>query len=253
MALKRTVALFGLILLGFSAEAAEASTVLVPRGQTIHFLTVVGSDARVDGTVLGAATVIDGDLQISASGHLRDGARVLGGQIRIARGGQVEGDLFAFGARFPPLSATLIALLLVGVICLRTLVALGVVVLGRIVAPQPAAITARQVLEDRPGRTILVGALVTTGTASFALLAALTVVGIPIALALLGVLLIATSVGIAPAASNRSTRRLVALAVVTPIVGDAILTLAVAAGAGGILGAWRTTRAPTLRGQSARV
>lgn len=253
MALKRTAALFGLILLGFSADAAEASTVLVPRGQTIHFLTVVGSDARVDGTVRGAVTVIDGDLQISASGHLRDGARVLGGQIRIARGAQVEGDLFAFGARFPPLSATLIALLLVGVICLRTLVALGVVALGRIVAPQPAAITARQVLEDRPGRTILVGALVTTGTASFALLAALTVVGIPIALALLGVLLIATSVGIAPAASNRRTRRLVALAVVTPIVGDAILTLAVAAGAGGILGAWRTTRAPTLRGQSARV
>lgn len=253
MTRKRTVALVGLILFGFSAQPATASTVVVPRGQTIRFLTVIGSDARVDGTVRGALTVIDGDLQISSSGHLLDGARVLGGQIQIAPGAQVNGDVFAFGARLPPLSATMIVLLLVGLICLRTLIALGVCALGRVLAPQPAALASRRVLEDRPGRTILVGALVTTGTASFALLAALSVVGIPIALALLGTLLLATSVGIAPAVSNEGTRRLVTLAVITPIVGDAILTLAVAAGAGGILGAWRTTRAPTLRGQSARV
>jgi hypothetical protein len=96
-----------------------------------------------------------------------------------------------------------------------------------------------QVITARPLRTLTVGVLACLGLVALSVLLALTLVGLVGTALLVGLLLLASVAGFAvaliPILDDRQARRLLTIATVIPLVGDALFAVATAVGLGGLL------------------
>jgi hypothetical protein len=226
------------VLAALAAAVPAWADVHITRGETVNELRVIGQDVRVDGQVHGPVLVVAGNLRVGASGRVAN-VTVIGGRIESAPGAQLRGDVFQVGGSLPDLTGWRLALVLLGLLALRTLLAWLVVRGADAVARTRLLPPLSRRLRDAPGRTLLTGTLGALGLLALSVLAALTLVGLPVALVLWGLLLLALVAGIAVAQQAIATQgehsRGVLVALAIPLVGDALLALALAVGLGALL------------------
>lgn len=221
------------------ALAAPAfANVHVARGTTVDEIRVLGQDVRVDGRARGPVIVVGGTLTVGPTGQASN-VTVIAGGIRTEPGGRLTGDVFQFGGSIPDLSGWRFGAALAAAVLVRSLLVWLLVTGARSIAASRYVGELADRFQEAPGRTLTAGALASLGAAALAALCALTVVGVPIALMLIGALIVGLVGGVAmaartvgPAARDGSTF-LWWLAI--PALGDALLALAVAAGIGGTL------------------
>ena len=250
MALKRlTLASFAALAFSLASPALANADVVIAAGQHVNEVTILGSDVRVDGTVTGRVTVIDGNLVISPGGGVNDGATVIGGHIEAARGATLGGDVFQIGGSWPQVDGRSIIGLVALLAIVRVLLASVAVRLAMLLSRRFGAVELVQSVRTRPLRTMIVGALVALGVGSLSIVLAITVVGLIISLALWGVLLVAAvaGLGIALAAieADEPTHRLVTLVIALPLIGDALLAFSMVLGAGSLLHTFGTLTRPS--------
>jgi hypothetical protein len=210
--------------------AVAAADTVVPAGRTVAEVTVIGEDVILNGTSAGSVIVVDGDLTIGPRGRAGHGVTLIGGELSEAPGAQIHGDVFQVGGPIPhPTGWTLVAAV-AGLLAARLAIVWLVLRIARILVSWPTTVTMLAASRRRPLRSVAVGALLAAGVLAAVILLALSVVGLVLALALAGVCVLAASLGVAfalrgvPEDSEHSTT--VAIALVVPVVGDALLALA---------------------------
>lgn len=241
--------LAGLLGLGLLAPSTAAAELRLGSGQPTG-VKAVGEDVRVEGHVSGRVIVLDGDLIVGPRGTVED-AVVVGGKIRTAPGGRISGEVFHVGGRWPRLQGWQVAAGLLLLILARLVLVWVLVEAATQVAARGLAGWLSAAARVQPLKTLGVGALAVFGVGAAALAAALTVVGLPVSAAMIGILLAATVLGIAEflhaADPSPRGRRLVAVALALPLAGDAFAALAAIVGMGAALRqlADRSTRTAT--------
>jgi hypothetical protein len=240
MAMTRRVALIVVlsavtVIVGFPA-AALAETV-VPRGVSVTEVTSIGQDVTLNGTSQGSVIIIDGDLTIGPHGRALHGITVIGGHISTAPGGEVRGDVLQAGGRIPSPGLWWIAAMLTALVLVRSLVVWILLRVSRILAGWSTTGMMLAGARTRPLRATLVGALLAAGLLAATILLTLTVVGVVFAAALVGAVLLAGALGVAFALSALHTpadTRTVMVALVCPLLGDALFAMAVVVGLGAV-------------------
>ena len=256
--MRRLAALaIALLAVTWAVPDVAPADVLVPAGSTSRGLTVVADDVRVEGTVRGDVTLLDGSLTIAPGGRVEGRAIVVGGALDVRRGAALAGPVTHLGPSWPlPEGAGAVAV--VGALVVGRLVLVGVVLAAaRLLARARATAPLAAELRAFPLRTLLVGLIGGLGVGAVTVLLALTVLGLVAALALCGLVLTAGVVGLAMllehAESRETVERLLAVVLVVPLLGEAAGALAVVAGLGAFLR--RSLGGPTpvgLRSSSAR-
>ena len=225
----------GLLLVVVPASA----DVYVPAGHTSHYITVVGTNVRIDGITTGRVTVIDGDLTVGATGQVRGGATLIGGQLHTHAGGVLSGDFFNIGGSWPHLTSPQLGLLVAALLGIRLLLVGIAIACADLLRRKVRLAPLTETLRERPLRTVTIGILSGFGIGTGALLLTITVVGLVVAAALWGVLLIATVIGLAlwldAVGDDPSGRRLVFIVASIPLIGDAIAACSTIAGLGALL------------------
>lgn len=224
--------------LALGVPAAAAAAVRVQRGQTVGDLRVIGQDVRVDGRARGWVIVVDGDLTVGRSGTIGN-ATIIGGRLRLEPGARVGDEIFQLGGSWPQPDGWWVLLALGLALALRTVVVWLVVALAGLLARRPELASVGAAARTRPLRALAVGALAVFGLSAGSVLLALTLVGLAVAAALWGLLLLAAVVGVAfvlrAEASEPRLRRVVLAALALPVLGDGLLALASAVGLGALL------------------
>lgn len=219
------------------AAGPAAANVYVPKGQTVQEIRVVGQDVTIDGNARGPVFVIGGDVAVGPNGEASN-LTIVGGQLRAAPGARLHGDVFQFGGSLPDLNGWALIAVILAALAVRTAFACAIVASGLRLARSRHARTLGAALATRPGRTVTAGVLASAGLLALSVVALVTVVGTPIALMLLGLLLLALPVGIATLSrlieEMRANRALLVAAAI-PLLGDALLALSLAVGVGVLL------------------
>lgn len=233
----RTAAALVVAVAALAAAAPAAAEVYVPRGTTVEEIRVVGEDVRVDGVVRGSVWIVGGILTVGPGGEAWD-VTVIAGAIRTAPGARLRGDVYHVGGSPPELGGSRIAVAFLAIVVVRALLVWLVAAAARALSGSRYLDALATRASEAPGRTLAAGALASVGALALALLLALTVVGIPVALMLIGVLVVGVTAGvalalraIAPTARVRSVLAWLAI----PFLGDALLALALALGVGSML------------------
>jgi len=220
------------------ATAAPAlADVQVAQHQVVNELRVVGQDVTIDGTARGPVFVIGGNVSVGTSGQAAN-VTVIGGQIRTAPGAQLHGDVFQFGGPSPELNGWSLAAALLAALALHTLLVWIVVRAGMRLAATRHVQPLADALRERPARTAGAGVLASAGLLALSFLLLLTVVGMPIALMIWGLLIITVPLGVATLSDllpELPRGRALVLIAAIPLVGDALLALAMAVGTGALL------------------
>jgi len=235
--MKLPLALVAVTLALLIAASPAAANVYVAKGQTVQEIRVVGQDVTVEGSAAGPVFVIGGDLTVGPDGDVSN-VTVIGGRLRAAPGARLHGDVFQFGGSLPDLNGWALIAVILAALALRTAFACSIVVCGLRLARSRHARSLSAALATRPGRTITAGVLASSGLLALSVVALVTVVGMPVALMLSGLLLLALPVGIATLSQlieeMRASRALLVAAAI-PLLGDALLALSLAVGAGVLL------------------
>jgi hypothetical protein len=233
---RRLVASAAVVALLLTAAPALGD-VHVARRQVVKELRVVGQDVNIDGTAQGPVFVVGGNVSVGAHGQAAN-VTVIGGQIRTAPGARLRGDVFQFGGPTPELKGWgLVGALLVALV-IRTLLVLLVVGAGMRFAATRHIRPLAEALRERPTRTVIAGVLASAGLIALSLLLLLSLVGIPITLMIWGLLIITVPLGLATLREllpELPAGRGLALAAGIPLLGDALLALAMAIGTGALL------------------
>lgn len=240
--MRRLIVATLVLALGMTA-LAHAAPVRVQAGHSVSEIKAVGSDVRIDGRVGKRVIVIDGDLIVGPHGSVTDPI-VLGGQLNARPGSQVRGQIVTVGWSWPRLSTPEVLLLLLAIMLLRAVVAWIIVRTAQLLLSRPLTTRLQDVVSARPLRVLSVGALAASGLGASALLLMLSVLGAPMALALLGLLVAATVLGVslvlAQTDDGRHASRLALVALTIPLAGDALAALAAILGLGAALRLWGT-------------
>jgi hypothetical protein len=235
--MRRTLTAIATAIVLLAVAAPALADVHVARNQEVKELRVVGQDVTIDGTARGPVFVVGGNVSVGSTGQAGN-VTVVGGQIRTAPGARLHGDVFQFGGPSPELNGWSLVAVLLAALVLHTLLVWIVVAAGmRFTATrhvQPLA----DALRERPAGTALAGMLASAGLIALSLLLLLTVVGAPIALMIWGILIISVLLGVATLSDllpELPRGRTLVLVAAIPLVGDALLALAMAIGAGVLL------------------
>ena len=214
----------------FAPAVASAETV-IPTGHSVTEITVIGQDVTLNGTSQGSVIIVDGDLTIGPHGRALHGITLVGGHLSAAPSAQVHGDVLQVGGSVPHPTGWMVAAILAGFLLARFAFVWVVLRIGGALAQWQTTTTMLAAARIRPLRATLVGALLTAGVLAAIVLLTLTVLGIVFAAALVGGLMLAAALGVAfaltAAEGHRDRSRTVAIAVACPVIGDALLALAV--------------------------
>lgn len=193
------------------AQAEEETDVLrirepvvIQHGQEVTSAVAIGSPVQVDGTVRENAVSIGGDVRIGPTGVVEGDAVAIGGKVVLAPGAHVNGKTTSTGSSLShlrrALAATIPALAVgLGVLAGAALVigSLGSVALAVVVLflfPDHVR-GARLHLESQPGKILAVGALALFLALPILTFLTLTVIGIPLAFVVAGLLMAALVLG----------------------------------------------------------
>jgi len=231
--------------------------VVVGADQTVEEVIAFGVSVYVAGTVTDTVIVIGGDLRLAATARIRDDIFVLGGTLEQDPGAQVAGSVTVVSPSLVQALATaggnggaILGVLLL----IRVVLCLVVGATAWQLAPTDLSARQGQRLIARPVRVIGLGLLWATLLGTAALVASLTLIGLPLGLLLLvflggeGVLGLAVALAWIrhPARfSSRGSRLLVMAMVVLgllPLVGEGILYAAATIGLGVTLDALAEAR-----------
>lgn len=171
-----------------SGSVTQAGLVVVPHGVIWEEAVAFGGDVVVHGKVRGAATAFGGDVRVMEGGIVEGDAVAFGGRVQVQPGGIVGGNQIgtsgqeaasaessALGDALSWAYDRLVALLTIG--------GTGVLV----VALFPGRVNkVAQRLEARPLRSFFLGAFGGISVATAAILFAITLLGLPVSVALLG-------------------------------------------------------------------
>ncbi len=235
MALVRVTALTlaALSMLGGVAQA----DVHVPRGEVLREIHVVGSDVRLDGTVTGQAVVVGGDLVLGATGRVHS-ADLLVGNLRAAPGAHVSGRVLQVGGALPRPRGPRAWIFIAVALALRSLLGWLILQAALLAAPRRLLAELTEATGEAPLRTLIGGGLGGVGLVSAAVLTSVSVIGLPVAAALVGLLLSGSVAGMAIAlrsAGPGRPGRLMLVALLVPVLGEALGSLATVVGLGGLM------------------
>jgi hypothetical protein len=233
---RRLIAAAAVVVLLLAAAPAFGD-VHVARHQVVKELRVVGQDVKIDGTARGPVFVVGGNVSVGASGEAAN-VTVIGGQIRTAPGARLRGDVFQFGGPSPELKGWGLAGALLSALVIRTLLVLLVVAAAMRFAATRHVRPLAEALRERPARTVIAGVVASAGLIALSLLLLLSLVGIPITLMIWGLLIITVPLGLATLREllpDLPAGRGLVLAAGIPLLGDALLALAMAVGTGALL------------------
>jgi hypothetical protein len=215
---------------------AQASALVhVPAHERSGEITVFADNVRVDGTATASVTVIDGSLTVGPHGRLLDRAVVIGGHTTVLPGGSIRGDVVQFGSHWPLPQGKSAVALIVALLLGRALVVWLAVSAAELLAQAGRTRTIRDEITAYPLRTVLVGIVAGLGLGAASLILAISVLGLVAAFALWGVLGAAAIAGFAAlleAAPGPKPKRLLAVALLLPIVGEIVASLAIIVGLG---------------------
>lgn len=235
--MRRAAILVAALAVGFLTASPAMANVHVSRGQTVDEIRVIGQDVTVDGVARGPVIVIGGNLTVGPHGRVAN-VTVIFGAVHAARGSQLANDVFQFGGATPELTGWLLVLVLLLVYAARTLLYGAAVWLGRRLAQTRYEQALLELARERPGRTVIAGILASVGLLAVSAIALLTIAGILITFIVWALLLVALIIGLAVVAEPLAELRLgrgVYLLAAIPVIGDALLTLAMAIGIGLLL------------------
>jgi hypothetical protein len=218
---------------------AVLAVVHVPAGQRVGEINVIADDVRVDGAVTGSVTIIDGSLTVGPRGQLDDRAVVIGGHTTILPGGQVHGDIFQLGSRWPLPEGPAAVAVVAALIALRAILVWLVVSLGMLLARGGRVSVIAVEARTYPIRTLSIGALAGLALGAATVLLAISVLGLIAAAALCGLALAGAVVGIAVVLDELgrepSAPRLIAISLFLPLIGEAVASLALVLALGGAI------------------
>lgn len=221
------------------APQSALALVRVPAGQRVGEITVIADDVRVDGVVSGSVTIIGGSLTVGAHGRLDDRAVVVGGHTTILPGGQIRGDVFQLGSRWPLPEGPIAVLIIAALVAFRGLVIWLVVSLAEMLGQQRRVDTVAREARMYPLRTLLVGMLAGLAVGAASILLAVTILGLVAAAALWGVLMAAAVVGIAilqrELGGGPSAARLLGVGLFLPGIGEIVASLATVLALGSLI------------------
>lgn len=246
-----------------SDRVSFGGDVVVAAGETVTSVAAFGGDAIVDGRVEGDVVSFGGDVELGPSAQVTGSVSSLGGRVEAAHGarfhpGQVVAPHVAHAQRSGLgawLEETFRQLVAHGLLFL-----LGLLLMG--LAPERLGALQVAIVRD-PVRTGATGVAGYVGSALLIVLLAITILGIPAAVALALLLPIATYVGLAasatvlgaclPIASLRDApvRRLAAGVVVlfvaslVPVLGTLVVLVASCLGLGALVRTKFRTTPPT--------
>lgn len=165
----------------------------VPAGEQVEEAVAFGGNVDVSGRVLGDATAFGGDVIVHNGGSVDGDAVSFGGIVQVHPGGSVQGDRVSLSGAshlVPTVSTAatvdepgFLQVLYRRVIFLLSLLGAGVLVVGLV--PERVGRVARAV-DGQPLRSLLVGAFAVLFLSVATLLFAVTIIGIPISLLLVG-------------------------------------------------------------------
>lgn len=241
----RRAAFLAAMLAALIASAPAAANVHVSRGQTVNEIRVIGQDVTVDGVARGPVIVIGGNLSIGPHGEAAN-ITVIAGTVRAAPGSRLRDDVFQFGGPTPELNGWLLVAALLGFLALRTGVVFGAVALGRRLAESRYQTSLSAAASDRHGRLLAAGILAAAGLLALSVICLLSIAGLLITLIIWGFLLIGLITGIAALAEpirEMRLQRATDVLVSVPLIGDALLSLALVVGVGVLLRRLTTSKA----------
>jgi hypothetical protein len=235
--MRRLAFLAGTLAVALAVASPAMANVHISHGQTVSEIRVIGQDVTVDGVARGPVIVIGGNLTVGPHGRVAN-VTVIFGNVHATPGSQFVGDVFQFGGPTPELTGWLVVLALLLAYAVRTAFYGLAIWLGRRLARTRYQHVLLGLARERPGRTVFAGILASLGLLALSAIALLTIAGILVTLIIWALLLVALIVGLAvvaePLAEMRLNRGVYVLAAI-PMIGDALLALAMAIGVGLLL------------------
>ncbi|GMK40778.1 hypothetical protein PCCS19_38340 [Paenibacillus sp. CCS19] len=207
--MKRMAYVFSCILIVFlvmtpdrtsAAAVFEHQNTIVPVGQTVDDVYVVGGDAEVLGHVTGIVVVINGDLHAANTAQIDGMIVVIGGQVNQEPGTLIGDDVYNLSLDDPTQTSLLIGgSLTVGL----WMIQLGIVIL-LILVPTLIGLLGKKKMRSLIGhyaasswsRLLYIGFLSGLALIAISALLAITIVGIPILIFILIAFIIAVFTGL---------------------------------------------------------
>lgn len=185
----------------FAAETnmLQRHDTVVPASQTVENVVVIGGDAIIQGTVRDSVVVIDGNLDILRTAHIKGAVLVMGGKITQEPGAQVTDNVLNITFDQPLWNSLLIGgAMLIGLWFVRLLASLALmlapVLLFFIVGRKMDSF--ESLLERSVWRLMTVGFVSGIVMLAVSILLSITVIGIPLAIVLVLLVLLAFLTGL---------------------------------------------------------
>lgn len=248
-----------------SAQPSDRMTfggdAFVRKGEIVQDVVTMGGDARIEGEVLGDVVTMGGDLAVEPTGEVHGDLVTMGGKVTVAPGARMHGKRVGMGGSphvpFHPGShhhdggfGGWLADALTGLVSYALLFVLGLLLMG---LARERLDALQLVLVRKPARAFGLGVLGFAGAIAAIVVLAITVIGIPAAVALAVALPFAVYVGLAAVASvlgavlpltalkDRPVLQLAAgcgalwLASLVPFAGDVVVAVTAALGLGALV------------------
>jgi len=198
-------------------------------------VVAIGGSVRVAGIVSGDVTAIGGDVFLESTAQIDGEVVAVGGTVRRAPGAIVEGSVTEVGGRlfrrwsrfFPFVGEGMVGTLFGLTLIMKILTASGMIIISLIVValwPQQVDVVGGMILKDWV-KTGVTGLITVIGAPVVLVLVALTIVGIPLALAIGFFLMVAGCMGFAAVSFLIGERMLKSTMVIVTLLGAVVLSL----------------------------
>ncbi|KXG42544.1 hypothetical protein TEPIDINF_002808 [Tepidibacillus infernus] len=166
---------------------------VIPKGQTVENVFVLGGDATISGTVKDAVVIVNGDLNIKGSARIEGLVLVIGGEINQEQGAHISEHVLNLSFNSMTANSFLLGgALLLGIWFLRLITSLLLIILSTatVAIAKERLQPFKEMIIENPLRLVTVGIVTSLLFLALSGLLSITIVGIPIVLVLLVVLFI---------------------------------------------------------------
>lgn len=191
--------LFSTFSSAYAENRFEQQDTVIPIGQTVENVVVMGGNVEIQGSVKDSVLVIHGNVKIKRTAQIKGMVLVLGGNIDQETGSKVSDNVFDITFHQPIINSLLIG----GGLLLGTWFAWLLISLLMLIIPVLTVQVMRNricSLEDSirrsPRNQLLVGIGISLFLFGSSLLLSITIVGIPIVILFLAIILLAFIVGL---------------------------------------------------------
>jgi hypothetical protein len=229
------------------SDRPGASPVRVGPAQQVQYVFAVGVPVHVEGVVHEDIVVVGGDVTVAGTARIDEDVYVLGGELHVDPAAHIQGSVTTISrvalrtlAPNRPAGAAALGIVLL----VRLLVLLAIVLAASALSDADFAAHQAQRLVRHPLRVLSLGVLWATLIGTVALIASVTIIGVPLAFLLVVLLGVEATLGLAfvtsylrepgrlAAAGRRRLALCLALLELIPLIGEVVLYGAAAIGLG---------------------